>query len=150
MAQQNRADLNNNPFILSGISYVRNGLTLLQDAGRGAADLVKFTLMAKIAATGKWVPFTDETAVDGSAIARGIYMGDDIAAADIVAGDVSISSMLVGGVLTFDDGQLTIENSKTLATVVGAAAVSAHTVQDDLETLGMYVEVVADISGFEN
>lgn len=46
MSQQNRADLNNNPFILSGMSLVKNGITLEQDAGR-AAVLAEFTVMAQ-------------------------------------------------------------------------------------------------------
>jgi hypothetical protein len=50
MAQQAESDLNNNPFILSGVSYVRNGVTLAQDAGRAAVLAVR-TLMAKVAVT---------------------------------------------------------------------------------------------------
>lgn len=50
MAVQASADLNNNPFILSGISYAKNGITLAQDAAR-AAVLAVFTVMAKIAVT---------------------------------------------------------------------------------------------------
>jgi hypothetical protein len=50
MAVQNEGDLNNNPFILSGISYVRNGITLSQDAGRSAVLAIR-TLMAKVATT---------------------------------------------------------------------------------------------------
>jgi hypothetical protein len=73
--------------------------------------------MGKVAATGKWVPFTDETATDGSAVPQGIYMGDDIPAADIVAGDVEDVPILVHG-MKFNEDKLVIENSKTLDTIV--------------------------------
>jgi len=148
MAVQGSATNQNFTFVLSGEALSRT-VTLLQDAGRATA-LVYGTLMAKVAATGKWVPFTDETAVDGTAIARGIYCGDDVTAAALVAGDVTDAPVYVGGCFTYDTEQLVIENSKLLTTVVDAAAVSAHTVQDDLEKFGMYTELTVDIDELEN
>lgn len=149
MAVQISANLSNLAFILSGVSLIKDSETLLQDAGR-ATPLAFGTLMAKVAASGKWVPLTDETAVDGTAVARGIYMGDAVAAADLVAGDVVGAPILVGGACTIDAQQLVIENSKTLATVVGATTVFAHTVRDDLESFGIFVEDTIDIDEFEN
>jgi hypothetical protein len=148
MSVQARADQQNFPFVLTGEALTRTE-TLLTDAGR-TTPLVFGTLMAKIAATGKWVPFTDETAVDGTAIARGIFCGDDVAAADLVAGDVVDQPIYEGGCFTFDTQQLVIENSKLLTTVVDAGAVSAHTVQDDLEKFGMFAEQTVDIDELEN
>ena len=135
-----------NPAVIDGVAV------LLQDAGRAAA-LEPFTLMAKVAASQKWVPFTDETAVDGSAIPAGIYLGASIAAADLVAGDVVDASILVGAAL-IDLNQLVIESAKTLDTVIeatgGADNINIQTVRDYLANRGIFVEDTVDISSFEN
>lgn len=151
MAVQDRVDQKNFPFILSGQSLSKDNETILQDAGR-ATPLARFTVMARIAASLKWVPLTDVTAVDGTAIARGIYLGDDIAAADLVAGDVVGAPILVGGGCTVDTQQLVLENSVTLADVVVAAvaAVGTHVVEDDLAAFGIFVESTLDIDELEN
>ncbi len=153
MSVQGRSDLTNNPFILTGMSLVKNNETLLQDAGR-STPLAPFTVMAKILASGKWVPFTDETVVEtGAAVPQGIFLGDAVTAADLVAGDVVGQTILVGGALTYDDAQLVIENSKTLATIVKATTavdnVFVKTVGDLLEDKGMFAESTVDIAGFE-
>lgn len=148
MAVQARLDNTTIPFIKSGISYAKETETLIQDAGR-AVPLVKNTLMAQISASKKWEPFTDETAVDGTAIAKGIYLGDDIPAADLVAGDVVDSPILIGGCCTVDKDMLTIENSKTLDTVVGGAILEKHRVEDDLNEVGIFVEKTVDIDVLE-
>jgi hypothetical protein len=149
MSVQTRRDNITVPFLRDGsVSYVRESQTFLTDGGR-AVPLVKYTLVAQIAATKKWVPFTDETAVDGTAIAKGIYMGDDIPAADLVAGDVVDRPVLVGGLVTIDSAQLTIENSKTLNTVVGGAVLEKHRVEDDLNEIGIFVETTVDIDELE-
>ena len=149
MAVQESTTNQNFAFVLSGEALSRS-VTLLQDAGRGAAALVYGTLMAKVSATGKWVPFTDETAVDGTATARGIFVGDDVTGAALVAGDVTDVPIYVGGCFTFDAQQLVIENSKLLTTVVGGATTENRTVQDDLESFGMYTELTVDIDELEN
>lgn len=125
---------------------------IFQDAGR-ATPLAPFTLMAKIAATQKWEPFTDETATDGTAIPAGIYLGSSIPAADIVAGDITDVQMLVGAAF-IDLNQLIIENSKTLDTVIEATGaadnINIQTVRDYLANRGIFVEDTVDISSFEN
>ena len=149
MSVQNAANQSTVPFIRSGISYVREAETLAQDAGR-TEDLLTYTLMAQIAASKSWVPFTNEAATDGSAIAKGVYVGDNIAAATIAAGAVPGLAILTGGACTIDQNQLVIENSKTLDTVVGATTVEAHRVEDDLNEVGIFVEDTEDIDEFEN
>lgn len=146
-----QADTNNStvPFVLSGISLVSEAETILTDAGR-STPLVFGTLMAKVAASQKWVPFTDETAVDGSAIPQGIYMGGSIAAADLVAGDVVDVPILEGGALTIDVQQLVIENSKLLTTVITVGTTDLRTVRDHLMAKGIFTESTVDITGFEN
>jgi hypothetical protein len=137
------------PFLRSGPTLVRESETILQDAGR-VDPLVPYTLMAQIAATKKWVPFTDEAAVDGTALAKGIYVGDEIAAADLVAGDVVDVPIVVGGAAaTFTKDDLVIENAKTLDTVVAAGAIEAHRVEDDLNRIGLFAEDSVDIDEFE-
>ena len=150
MAVESYKDLTNYPFWLSGRLIYRDNETILTNAGR-TTPLKQFTLMAQVVATGKWVPLTDVTATTGAAIAKGVYVGDDITAAALVAGDVTGCPIVVGGDLsTFDGGQLIIENSVTLATVVGATTVTAHRVSDDLARIGLYAESVVDIENFEN
>ena len=149
-ARQNNSSV---PFIRFAFPGAIDQLAVIaQDAGRSAV-LAYRTVMAKVAATEKWVPFTDETATDGSAIPAGIYVGPDIAAADIVAGDVSENQILVGAAFV-DLNQLVIENSKTLATVInatgGADNIFIQTVRDYLAMRALFVEDTVDISSFEN
>lgn len=149
MSVQTRRDNTTVPFIRNGISVVRESSILLQDAGRSGA-IVKFTLMAQISATKKWATFTDETATNGTALVKGIYLGDDITEAAIKAGDVVDLPILVGGgACEIDAAQITIENSKTLDTVVGGAAVDNHRVEDDLNRIGIFVETTVDIDVLE-
>jgi hypothetical protein len=139
----------NVPFIRGGSPLTKVG-TLLQDAGR-AAVLAPFTLVAKVAASQKYVPFTDETAVNGSAIPAGIYLGSEVAAADLVAGDVADAVILVGGGgVTIDVDQLVIENSKTLNTVITVGTTQLTTVRDHLANRGIFAEETVDVTGYEN
>ena len=137
-------------FLRSGRTLVRESETILQDAGR-ATPLLQKTVMAQVAATKKWVPLTDIAAVTGEAIARGIYMGDDIPAATLVAGDVvDVPIIAAGAAATFSRDQLVLENALTLDTVVQAAAVDAHRVEDDLARIGLFAEYSVAIDEFEN
>lgn len=153
MAVQVSRDNTNKPFVLLASPGQRQtNQTLLQDAGR-TTDLAPFTLMAKVAATQKWVPFTSATAVDGTAIPQGIYAGGAIATADIVAGDVTGLEIWVGD-LNFDSNQLVIENSLTLDTTIAssnaAAVYQVVTVRDYLAWRSMFAEDTILISNFEN
>lgn len=139
----------NTPFVLSGCALSRDDQVLLTDAGR-TTPLEPFTLLAKVAATGKWVPFTSEVATNGTAIVQGIYIGESIAAADIVAGDIADLNVLLGGSITVDVDQVIIENSKTLDTVVTVGTTDLRTVRDHLANRGIFVEETVDISSFEN
>ena len=149
MALQTRLDVDLTSLVRRGQSAVEQKAILFTDAGR-SVPLVFGTLLAKIAATEKYVPFTDETAVDGSALGSGIYIGPDIPAADIVAGDVLDIPVLVGNGVYVDENKITIENSKLMTTVIGAATVNARTVKDQLRWGGIFTVDTVDISGFEN
>ena len=150
MSVQNSSNNANIPFILSGVGLSRDDQIILQDAGRGAVALEPFTLMAKVAASQKWVPFTHEAATNGTAHPQGIYIGDSIAGADIVAGDIPDVFILVGKDVTVDVDQIVIENSKTLDTVITVGTTDLRTVRDHLATRGIFTEETVDISSFEN
>jgi hypothetical protein len=151
MAVQNSENISNIPFILSGRGLVEEASTILQDAARTAV-LSFGTVMAKVLASGKWVPFEDAAAEDGSAIPQGIYVGGEIAAADIVAGDIEDCPILVGGDVTVDTEQVIIENDLDLDTVIAAAVNSPvrKTVKDWLADKGIFIESTVDIDQHEN
>jgi len=148
MPMQASTDNTNVAFIRMGISFTKNS-TIAQDAGRTAV-LTYATLMAKVAATQLWTPFIDETATDGTAIPQGIYLGQEITAAALVAGNVVDSLILVGGALTIDVNQLVIEDSKLLTTIITDGTTDVRTVRDHMANRGIFIEDTVDISGFEN
>jgi hypothetical protein len=149
MALQTRLDVDLTPLVRGGQSAVEQNAILLTDAGR-ATPLVFGTLLAKVAASGKYVPFINEAAVDGTALPSGIYIGPDIAAADIVAGDILDIPVLVGNGVYVDENKITIENSKLMTTVIGAASPDVRTVKDQLRWGGIFTVDTVDISSFEN
>lgn len=138
MSVQVRIDLDTTGFIFYSFPAFRaDNATILQDGGR-SGDIVAFTLMAQIAATGKWVPYSDETATDGTAIPAGIFVPSHILTviteADIQAGDVEDVPILTFGA-KFDQGKLVIENSKTLATIIATGTVNSQTVEEALKKI---------------
>jgi hypothetical protein len=145
MAVQGRLNLATYTFILSGQAYALTNETLKQDAGR-AADLLANTVVSLDPVTNKWVPFTDEAAVDGTEKPTGVIL-DTVAQADIVAGDVTGISVLVGAGCAVDKSMLVIENAKTLLTVIGTLNI---TVEQCLRWAGIYMEPTIDITSFEN
>lgn len=149
MAVENRQDNTTVPLILSENSLFKNE-TIITDAQR-TTPLLYGTVMAKIAASGLWTPFINVAGVDGSAIPRGIYIGDDIAAADLVAGNISDVPMLVGNatvnesLVVFDDGTLNAES------VIGAATIHAAMARDVIAAVSnIYFELTENISEHEN
>jgi len=146
MSVQASGNFLNIPFVLDGCPYTDHDAVIAQDAAR-ATPLVKFTLMAKVAASQKWTPFISEIALDGTAIPQGIYTGDDIDAATLVAGDVTDLPILVGGAL-IDSGQLVIEAAKTLDTVITDGARDLRSVRDHLATRGIFTKETVAASEF--
>lgn len=148
MSVQARKDTSNKSFILdSSLSLSEDDAVFLQDGGR-ATPLLFGTLVAKIAASQKYVPYTDETAVNGTAVPAGVYIGADIPAADLVAGDVVDSIVLLGGGALIDENKLVIENGKLLTTVIGAT-LEQRTVEDELNKRGIFVGASEDSTSFE-
>ncbi|KPK96014.1 hypothetical protein AMJ80_02415 [bacterium SM23_31] len=154
MGLQTRLDIDTRPFVLEELPSCKrlDNAVLLQDAGR-SGDIEPRTLMARIAATGKWVTYTDETATDGTAIPAGIYDPEGnlgaIAEADIQAGDVEDLPILIFGAL-FDRDLLVIENSKTLGTIIAATTVNAQTVEEALKKISLIPQNTDSGSAVEN
>lgn len=145
MSIETRVDNTNYPFVLEGEVYAREAETLQEDAAR-LTVLAKYTLMSQVPGTREWVPFTDETAVDGTEKPNGILMAS-VTAAELVAGVVTDIPIYVGGDFTFDEDQLVIENSKTLNTVIASEDM---TVRMWLINKGMTPESTMSINEFEN
>jgi len=156
MSVQVSASNKNFGFLRYGEAKTKTG-TILQDAAR-ATPLVFGTVLAQVAASRKWVPLTDVTAVaTGENTARGIFIGDNVTAAALVAGDVLNQQILIGGPCTIDAQQVVLENNVTLSTVVsddpaGAdnGVVNVRVVEDDLMRIGIFVEDTLDITALEN
>ncbi len=133
--------------IRGGTAALKQGQTLLTDAGR-SGDLVHNTLMAKRSADAKWIPFTNEASTDGTAIPQGVYVGPDIAEALIKAGDVEDLQILVGSNVAIDQNLLTIENAKTLATIITVGTTDKRSVEDHLAEIGIFMQDTILISSF--
>lgn len=146
MSVQVRLDNTNLPLVLFGMAVAVSNGVLLQNAGR-SGDLVCGTVMAKVSASGKWVPLTNLAATDGGATAQGVYIGPDIAEADIVAGDVTDLPIIVGDA-GIDVQQLVLENSLTLDSVFAPTTIHSCTVRDQLARRGIFAEETTYISDF--
>jgi len=149
MAVQNRGDLTTEQLILSGESLVMNA-DIAQDAQR-ATVLLTNTVMAKIAATGLWTPWVNVAGVDGSAIPRGIYVGDDIAAADLVDGNIADAPIIMADCIVNENLVVCDDDTLTLDSVIGAGTIYAAIGRDVLEDVsGIITEACVSISHVEN
>ena len=120
--------------VISGVQAHEVKQTILQDAGRTTV-LKHGTVMGRIATSGKWKPWVN-TATDGSALAVGIYDGEDIPAATLVAGDITGNVILVGQDIIVNENVLVIEGGLTLATVIGTG-VTTTTLREQLRVRGI-------------
>lgn len=102
-----------------------------------------FTIEAT--AVDKWTAF-EEDEVNGAQIPIGVFLGSEILAATIVAGDVVDEPILVGGCCTIDENQLVIEGAATLDSIL----VNGKTIRDTLYEIGIFSEDTVDIDSFEN
>ena len=149
MAVQNRGDLTTEQLILSGESLVMNA-DIVQNAQR-ATVLLTNTVMAKIAATGLWTPWVNVAGVDGSAIPRGIYVGDDIAAADLVDGNIADAPIIMADCIVNENLVVCDDDTLTLDSVIGAGTIYVAIGRDVLEDVsGIITEECVSISHVEN
>ena len=151
MAVQTRVNNDTTPFILGGQSLIKKGV-IAQNVAR-ATVLKKYTVLAQVASTGKYTPYVSGTTTTGASVPSAIYLGDDIAAADLVAGDVGDLDILVGGgclvdknQVVFDDGTLT--NASVVIAI--ANAFWTMTAEKCLSLFGIFQQDTIDISEIEN
>lgn len=149
MAVQNRQDNTTEPLILSENSLVINA-DIASNRQR-TTDLLYGTVMAMNATTRRWVPFNDLTQTNGESVPRGIYLGDDILAADIVDEHIADVPILVGNawvnesLVVWDDGTLNADS------IVNPANIEARTARVALsEAAGIFLKSTVAISQHEN
>jgi hypothetical protein len=147
MSVQVQTNNTTNDLVVGGNAAVKQGQTLLQDAGR-SGNLLYGTVMSRRSADQKWIPFTNELSTDGTAIPQGIYVGPDILEADIIAGDVEDLAILIGIGVLVDQNLITIENSKTLTTVIQVGTTDERTVEERLAAQGIFMQDTIEISAF--
>jgi hypothetical protein len=150
MGVQARQDNTTEPLLLDGVSYVRDA-SIAQDENR-TTPLLKNTVMAQIAATRLWVPFNDLTTEGGTSVPRGIYVGSDIEADDLVDGDIEDVPIMVGGACTVNEN-LVVWDDDTLDadSIVNAGDIESRTARMALqESSGIYLEDTVSISEYEN
>ena len=149
MAVQTRGDSDTRNFVLFSYPGRRQDKgTIAQDAGRSAV-LAPNTLMAKVAASEKWTPWISASATDGTAHPQGIFVGEEITAAALVAGDVTDQPIIEFGI-DFDEDLLVIENSLTLATVITVGTTDLRSARDILKTQTLIPRSTISISNQEN
>jgi len=148
MSIQEENDITITQLVLSGVTHVRDSQTIAQDAGR-TTPLVNRTVMAKITATGLWIPLTVVAGAitDGTDFPRGIYSGEDIPAATLVAGNVTNVNIVVSGPCTVDEDLLVLENSLTLDTEIDR---TDETIRDSLTKISIVPEKTEYVSEHEN
>jgi len=150
MSVQNSGNISTVSFMRdeSPSAVTRTNETIAQNGSRSGA-LAPYTLMSKVASSGKWVPFTDNTATDGSAVPQGVYIGNEITEAAIKAGDIEGVEIAVGNFIYTKD-LLVIENSKDLDTVItgGTLTFDAGTGDSSASLANTIVLTVRDVLAF--
>jgi len=114
MSVQAQRDISLHPLVLGGRCITRR-VTVKQDASRSGA-MVLGTLCSYDSTNAKWVPFSDETATDGTQIPCGILY-QALTEAAIKAGDIEDVTMIVSDCILNED-LVTIESSKTKNTII--------------------------------
>lgn len=150
MTVQVRQDNTNKTLIKSGESLVTNA-DIAQDEGR-TTDLLQYTVMAKNATSGLWVPFNDLTQTNGESVPRGIYMGADIDHEDLVDDNVEDVPILMGRSCTVDENMVVWDDDTLDAdSIVNPANIEARTAREALaESSGIFLEDTVAISEHEN
>jgi len=149
MKVQNRVDNINIPFFLDDKgSWNESEQTLLTDGGR-ATDLKFGTVLAQNSVTKKWVPYTDPAAVDGTGRPRGILLSEDIPFADLVAGDVLDTRILLGGNVLLNESLVVFETI-TKDSIFATATVHKARVEDLLAEIGIFLGTFQNTTELEN
>jgi len=112
-------------------------------SGGGGTDISGAGYLNGLTGTGTATAGTGE---DGSSIPSGIYIGESIPAADLVAGDVTGRMVLLGGNVVVDTEQVVLENSLTLNSVVVSRF---QTIASVLQDRGIWMQSTVDISSYQ-
>lgn len=136
MSLESKLTIDTTGFILGGSGNYQDSVTIEQDAGRGSADMVQYTVMVRDATTEKLKPMTVLDNVDSESYPVGL-LWNTVDAADIVAGDVANQKLLVGGNIQVDEDKIVLENSLTLESLITATAGSDRTIRTALISLGI-------------
>ena len=135
---ETRTELTWESLILGGDTKTYGGAVIKQDAGRTTV-LKANTIMGKDVATGKFVPAVGATVATTTNIA--VYIGGEIASADLVAGDIEDCDLIVGGDCKLREDMLVVDgDASTLDTVVGTGD-TATTLRDILHRAGIYPQL---------
>lgn len=98
-----------------------------------------------VTAVDKWVPF-DPAGAPGYRTPKGIFMGDEIAAADLVAADVANQPILIGGAGCVIDGSQLVFDASVSSLAVSLETISVgKSVRDHLYNIGIFPEDTIDI-----
>jgi len=150
MAVQDASNNDNTPLVLSGSPLSTDDETIAQDATR-TDPLVYGTIMAKVLATGFLTPHIDVLAEDGTALPYGIYVGEEITAAALVAGDVVDCPAIIGGNITVSRDAITLEAGALTDQIIAEAnSPIRYTVEEALRLRGIFLEGVIDADEYEN
>lgn len=113
-------------------------------AGAAGTDISGAGFLNGLTGTGT---ATAGTGSDGTEIPSGILWSDTVAAATLVAGDVTGQVIMIGGSgAVLDVSQITLENSLTVNSVVLARG---ETVESVLRNKGIFLNAVRDISAYQ-
>lgn len=112
----------------------------------GGTDISGVGFLNGLTGTGTATAGTGGTGVD---VPQGIYMGDDITAAALVAADVVDLPIILRGVM-FDEDRLVLENSLDLDDVVGAGDPGSKTIRDILIDRNLVPTTTSAINRAEN
>ena len=135
--------------VSGGTALVREAKTLLTDAAR-VAVLREYSVMALIAASEKWIPWTSLSATDGSAFPAGILMNDGgIAAALFTGGDYTGAIILAGSNVEVDASQLVFDTcygggraALSLASVITAVSGDPQSGETALSRAGIWMRTL--------
>lgn len=119
-----------------------NGSVSVLTAGASGTDISGAGHLNGLAGT-----VTAGTGNDGQNIPAGIFTGDAITAAALIAGDVVNQPILIGGAVSVDTNQVIVENSLTLDSVVVALN---KTIGSVLNGIGIFAEETIDVASYEN
>ena len=137
----------NKGFIVSGRGVVKRQ-TIVTNGAR-ATVLKKYTVMAQLASGEKWTPFVALNLTTGASIPKGIYMGEDIAAATLAAADVTDAPILIGQGCTVDGTQIVLDDSTLAKTsICNPSNIEARTAEMALRDVGIIIEDTNNLDEF--